>query len=209
MQLLLSRNERATKPKKKASSRFVQSLVSTYSVKKGKKYLTWYQKPCKERTQTTRPILSQNQKPHIHPPPPSIKRHRRLIRIINIVLHGLNAITTSAENPVPKTSLLSIIMALLPPLPVVQVVILDNKFRVEPTQRKAKRRRRSSVNPQTTMSSQLGENDVLVTDPPFIETHRHAHEAHREPSHQRDTCDIEELLLRVGVECQERVRVFG
>lgn len=132
-----------------------------------------------------------------------------MIDIIDIVLDRLDPVTASTEDAVPQTGLLAIVVALLPALAVVQVMVFNDELGIEVPEKPAQRGRRRSVSTEPAVAGQLGENNVLVADPPLVETHRHAHELHRDVGHQRDPGDVEELLLQIGVQGQERVRVLG
>lgn len=61
-----------------------------------------------------------------------------MVDIVNVVRNGLNPITASPKDTIPETSLLAIVIALLPTLAVVQVVVLDDKLGIEITKSPAK-----------------------------------------------------------------------
>lgn len=65
------------------------------------------------------------------------------------------------------------------------------------------------VQAEATVARDLGENNILVANPPLVETHRETHELHAEVGHERDTGDIEKLLFGIGVQCQEWIGVLG
>ena len=139
----------------------------------------------------------------------SKQRHGRLVHVINILIRGLNPITAGTEDTVPKTSLLAIVVRLLPALAVVQIVVFDDQLCVEVAKEPAKSRGRASVNTKTGVACKLSVHDVLVADPPLVETHRETHQFHGEERGQRDTGDVEEFLLQVGVQGEQGVRVLG
>lgn len=141
--------------------------------------------------------------------PSEEKRHARLVLIINIGRATLNPVLAGAKDAVPQTSLLAIVAARLPPLAVVQVMVLDNKLSVKHAQKDSQHIRRRGVKTQATVASQLRKHNVLVADPPLVKAHGHAHELHRKVRQQRDAGNVENLLLRVGIQRQQRVRVLG
>lgn len=115
----------------------------------------------------------------------------------------------SAEHAVPQTSLLAVVVRLSPALPVVDVMVLDDQLGVEHSQQPREGVGGRSMQTQTAVARQLGEHHVLVAHPPVIEAHGQAHELEREERQQRDTGDIEELLLVVGVQGEQRVGMLG
>lgn len=152
-------------------------------------------------------LLSPQVKDQLHAS--SKQRHRRRILIVYICSHRLDALMTGPEDPVPQPGLLAVVVAPAPPLPMMQVVVLDDDLRAQRLQQPAQRRRHGQVQTQAAVAEDLGEGDVLVADPPLAEAHGEAREAQGEVGHERDADHVEELLLVVGVGGEERVRVLG
>lgn len=141
--------------------------------------------------------------------PRSIPGHRDRIVVIDILLIALDALAASAKDPIPETRLLAVVAALLPALAVMKIVILDDEFRIEHSQEPAQCVGRRGEKAQSTVASQFGEDDVLVADPPLVESHRHTHQFHSKICHEGDARDVEKLLLMVGVQRKEWVGVLG
>lgn len=114
-----------------------------------------------------------------------------------------------AEDTVPQQSLLAVVVALAVSLAMVQIVIFGSQLSVEEAQEPAVGRWRRSVETNTRVTEKLREDNVLMADPPVIETHWKTHRLEREPSHERDDGDIEDLLFDVGIDSEERGRVLG
>jgi len=62
-----------------------------------------------------------------------IERNRCGVLIINIIIHGLDSIVTGTEDAVPEACLLAIVVALPVALAMVQIMVLDDNIRVEPS----------------------------------------------------------------------------
>lgn len=137
------------------------------------------------------------------------ERHVDRIDVVDILFHRLDAPITSAENTIPETRLLAVVVTLPPALAVVQVVVFNNDIAVEHLQQPAHSRGHGQVDADAAMTEDLGEGNVLVADPPFIEAHRQANKLKREVGHQRDAHHVEKLLLVVCVGGEEGVRVLG
>lgn len=88
-------------------------------------------------------------------------------------------------------------------------MIFNDQLSIEQSQQPVERVRRRGNDTQTTMARQLGEDDILVADPPFIKAHWKPHELHGEVRQEWDSSNIEELLLDIGIERQQRIRVLG
>lgn len=113
------------------------------------------------------------------------------------------------EQLIPHPGLLAIVMAILPALAMVQIMVLDNKVHVtQPEQPRPGIDRRGN-HPQAAVAQHLREDDVLLADPPLVEAHREPHQLHREVRDERRADDIDELLHRVRVRGQQRIRVLG
>lgn len=61
---------------------------------------------------------------------------------------------------------------------------------------------------ESAVSGQLGKDDVLVADPPLVEAHRQAHHLQAEVGHEGNAGNVEELLLSVGIQGEQRVGVL-
>lgn len=59
------------------------------------------------------------------------------------------------------------------------------------------------------MSNDLGEYDILVTDPPLIKPHWKSNSFETEIGQQRNSDHIEELLLMICICCEQRIGMFG
>lgn len=128
---------------------------------------------------------------------------------VNIFIHSLDSVLAGAKHTVPETSLLAVVAASLPALAVVQVVILNDKLSLEPLQDKRERVRRRRLHTESTVSGHLGKNDILMTHPPGVEVKRQSNSRHAKVCEQRDDGNVPDLLLLVGVQRQQRVRVLG
>lgn len=64
------------------------------------------------------------------------------------------------------------------------------------------------MNAETTMSDDLREDHILITNIPFVKRHRHAHQLESTVRKEWDANNIKELLLVVGIYTKHRVRVF-
>jgi len=89
-----------------------------------------------------------------------------------------------------------------------EIMVFYDQFRASHPQEPSQRRRGGSKHAQAAVTKELGEDDVLVADPPLVKAHRHTHQLHRPPSHERDAKYVEDLLLCIGVQCQEWVGVL-
>lgn len=113
-----------------------------------------------------------------------------------------------SKHPVPKTSLLAVVVRLAPSLAVVDIVVFDDELGVKETQQPREGVWRGGVQTETAMAGQFREHHVLVAYPPVVESHWQAHELHREEGHERDAGNIEEFLLLVRVQREQRVGVL-
>lgn len=136
------------------------------------------------------------------------KRHRNRALESNIVSSTLDPVLACPKDRVPEPGLFAVVPTRLPSLAMVEIVVFNNKFAVEQLKQPTQRAGRSGMQAEATVTSKLSKHNVLVTDPPLIKAHRHAHQLHCEIGSDRDTEDVEELLLMVGVESEQRVRVF-
>lgn len=113
-----------------------------------------------------------------------------------------------SEDAVPKTRLLSVVVALFPAAAVMQVVIFADELAVKILEQPGHGRRRVDVDPQATVAAQFSPDDIIVTDPPLGKAHWKAHKSHGEECYKWNANNVEELLLDIGIESQERRRMF-
>lgn len=137
------------------------------------------------------------------------KRNLSRVHIVNIPPKPLNPRPRRPKQPIPNPSLLPIILTLLPPLPMMQIMVLNHKFHIQHPQQERQWIDRRRLNPQSTMPQQLREDHILRAEPPVVEVDGKPHELHSPEGHERDTHNIKKLLRRVRVAGEERVRVFG
>lgn len=133
---------------------------------------------------------------------------RDRVFIVSILFQTFDALVACTKESVPQTGLFAIVMAALPPLAVVEVVVLDHEIGIEDLQEPAQRGRGRRIDTETAVAHELGEDDILVADPGIVEAHRQAHEFKGDVGQQGDPDDVEELLLGIGIECEKRVRVL-
>ena len=114
-----------------------------------------------------------------------------------------------AKDAIPKTALLSIVVALPPTLAMVKVMVLDDDFGVQHLQDPAESGRYSEVDADATVSPDLCKGNILMADPPLVEAHGQAEQLHGEVGHHGHANHVEELLLVVRVGSKEGVRVLG
>lgn len=119
--------------------------------------------------------------------------------MIHILFHALDARMTRPKDPVPKPSLLAIVVTFSPPIAMVKVMILDDKLRIEQLEQPVDGRRRATVESETAMSNELRKSDILETYPPLVETHGHTHDFHRGICEKWNAGDIHKLLFMVCV----------
>ena len=91
----------------------------------------------------------------------------------------------------------------------VDIVVFDDKLAANSLEQESQGIGGRSVQTQTAVASQFSKNNVFVADPPLVESHRHHHGLHGEVGQERNTGNVPEFLLVVGVQGQERVGVLG
>lgn len=133
---------------------------------------------------------------------------RDTVLIVDISLMAFNAITAGAEQAIPETSLLSVIVTLSPSVAVVQVMVFDDELCIKELEYPVDGGRSAPVNAKTTVSDDLREHHILITDIPFVERHGHADQLQGTPRKERDDKNIEELLLVVGICSEQWVGMF-
>lgn len=116
---------------------------------------------------------------------------------------------TRAEDAVPEAGLLAVVVALLPALAVMEVVVLDDELGIKESQQPAHGRWRCCVHAEAAVPRKLGKHHELMTDPPLVEAHRETHQLEAEVGQERDSGNVENLLLRIGVERQQWIGVLG
>lgn len=116
---------------------------------------------------------------------------------------------TGSKYPIPKTSLLAVVVALPPPLPMMQVMILNDNLGIEPLHEPAEGRRDGQMQAQTAVPKHLGENNIFMADPPLVEAHRQPQQPQSEVGHHRHPDHIAEFLLVVRVCREQRIGVLG
>lgn len=126
-------------------------------------------------------------------------RHGGLVVIVDVGRDGLDTVDASAKDAIPDSSLFAIVVALPPSLAMVQVMVLNGKLRPERLKQPAHGCRRCHVYPDTAMAPDLCVGDVLVADPPFVESQRHPDGPEGEVRHEWYADHIEELLFVVRV----------
>ena len=139
----------------------------------------------------------------------SKKRHPGRVNVVDILLQRLDPWVYGAKDAIPKTALLSIVVALPPTLAMVKVMVLDDDFGVQHLQDPAESGRYSEVDADATVSPDLCKGNILMADPPLVEAHGQAEQLHGEVGHHGHANHVEELLLVVCISSEERVRVFG
>ena len=65
------------------------------------------------------------------------------------------------------------------------------------------------MDPKTAVPGNLGVHDNLMAHPPVVEAHGEAHQLYSISSQLRDDGNIEDLLLRVGIEGEQDIGVLG
>lgn len=120
----------------------------------------------------------------------------------------LNARNPRLEQLIPHPGLLAIVMAVLPPLAMMKIMILNHKLHVAQPQQPRPGIRRRSDHPQTTMTQNLREHHVLLAHPPLVEAHREPHQFQCAVRDKRGADDVDELLHRVRVRGEERIRML-
>nr|POE65892.1 hypothetical protein CFP56_57582 [Quercus suber] len=129
--------------------------------------------------------------------------------VVDVGSDGFVALVAGAKETVPQPGLFAIVVTLLPALAVVQVMVLSDKLSVEELEQRSGSGRWGDKAADARVTKQFGEDDVLMAQPPIVETHRESDQLHRRPSEKRDDEDVEEFLLVVCVEREERVGVLG
>lgn len=127
----------------------------------------------------------------------------------NIVLRRLYALESGAKDRIPEQSLLAIVVALAVSDSVMEIVILRDQFAVEVMEEPCRRGRRRNVETHTAVSEELGEDDVLVANPPVEEAHGKSHQLQGEIGDERYDGNVEDFLFGVGEQSQERCGVLG
>ena len=87
-------------------------------------------------------------------------------------------------------------------------MVLYDEFAVEEPEEESEYVGRRGVQAQARVPRNLSKDNVLMANPPLVKAHRESHSLHREICHQRDTGDVEDLLLKVGVQSEQRVGVL-
>lgn len=90
----------------------------------------------------------------------------------------------------------------------VKIVILDDEFAAEVSHDGREHVGWRGVQAQTGVPRKLGENNILMANPPLVKAHGKSHSLHGEVCHQGDARDVEDLLLKVGVQSEQRVGVL-
>ena len=80
-----------------------------------------------------------------------------------------------------------------------QIMIFDNQFTARKPHEPGDGTRWCGTNSESAVAECLGENDVLVANPPFVEAHGKSHQFHGCVSGEWADDDVEEFLLVVCV----------
>lgn len=139
----------------------------------------------------------------------SKKRHPGRVNVVDILLQRLDPGVDGAKDAIPKTALLSIVVALPPTLAMVKVMVLDDNLSIQHLQDPAESCRYSEVDADATVSPDLCKGNILMTDPPLIEAHGQTEELHGEVGHHGHANHVEEFLLVVRIGSEEGVGVFS
>lgn len=134
----------------------------------------------------------------------------KINRPLYILSLHLNPLSRSPKHTIPKQRLLAIVLTLLPSLSMMQVMILSRQLRIKQPQKPVVCTRRNHENSQSRVTKQFREEEVVVTYPPIIESHRETKgKLHRGVGKKRNDGDIENLLLGIGVKGEKRVGMFS
>lgn len=91
----------------------------------------------------------------------------------------------------------------------VQVVVLRRQLGLKQSQEQRVGRWWSSEDSHARVTEQLCEDDILVADPEIVEAHGQAHQLECAVGEERDDGNVEDLLLSVGIDGEQRVGVLG
>jgi len=86
-----------------------------------------------------------------------------------------------------------------------EIVIFGNQVSIQEPQEPVQRGWWSRVNPKAAVSEKFGIYNELLTEPPLVEAHGKPHKLHGYVSHERNTNNVEEFLLMVGVQTEHSV----
>lgn len=132
----------------------------------------------------------------------------RRIDIVDITLMPLDARNPRVEQPIPHPGLLAVIMAVLPALAMMKIMVLNHKLHVAQPEQPSPRIRSRGDHTQAAMAQNLREHDVLLANPPLVESHRESHQFQRAVRDKWSTDDVDEFLRHVRVRGEERIRVL-
>lgn len=90
-----------------------------------------------------------------------------------------------------------------------QIMIFSRELGIEQPQKPVVRRGGHRKDSKTGMPKQLGEEEVVVANPPVVEAHGESQQLHGAICEEWDNGDVEDFLLGVGVEGEEWVGVLG
>lgn len=87
----------------------------------------------------------------------------------------------------------------LPALSVVKIMVFNRQVCTEQRQEVCRETWRRTGDAQTAVSNGLGEDDILVTQPPIVECHWQTHQLQCTEREQRHECNLNHFLLGICI----------